>query len=267
MIMVKDPYQVLGVSRDATAEEIKKAYRKKAKLYHPDLHPNDPSATEKMNEINEAYDMLQHPEKYEAWKRQQEAARSRNSGSPFYGGGSQTGYGNSGYGNRGYQGPGGWSSDFGPFTFEDLFGFGFGESQYDTSPHAMSGDPPDLVRAIDAVNGKRYQEALNILSSMTSDYRNDRWYYVSALACHGCGDSARAKELLQKAIKLAPDNKVYQQLFRQYQQQDQRQAGSSYWQTSQSPGKMVSRMLLFFLIMQFLMMFFRMYFYSMQFAY
>ena len=62
--MVDDPYRVLGVSRDATKEEIKKAYRKKAKEYHPDLNPDNPKAAEKMNEINEAYDMLNNPEKY-----------------------------------------------------------------------------------------------------------------------------------------------------------------------------------------------------------
>ncbi len=63
--MISDPYSVLGVSRDAAKEEIKKAYRKKAKEYHPDLHPDDPNASQKMNEINEAYDMLNNPEKYE----------------------------------------------------------------------------------------------------------------------------------------------------------------------------------------------------------
>lgn len=63
--MVSNPYSVLGITKDASKEEIKKAYRKKAKEYHPDLHPNDPKAAEKMNEINEAYDMLCNPEKYQ----------------------------------------------------------------------------------------------------------------------------------------------------------------------------------------------------------
>ena len=59
--MIDDPYRVLGVSRDATKEEIKRAYRKKAKEYHPYLHPNYPIAAEKINEINEAYDLLNIP--------------------------------------------------------------------------------------------------------------------------------------------------------------------------------------------------------------
>ena len=63
--MEKDPYEVLGISPGAAKEEIKKAYRKKAKQYHPDLHPGDEQAAEKMNEINIAYDRLSNPVKYE----------------------------------------------------------------------------------------------------------------------------------------------------------------------------------------------------------
>jgi molecular chaperone DnaJ len=60
--MMEDPYQVLGVSRDASDEEIKKAYRKLAKKYHPDLHPGDPEAEKQMQRINSAYERIKNPE-------------------------------------------------------------------------------------------------------------------------------------------------------------------------------------------------------------
>ena len=56
--MVQDPYKVLGVSRDASDDEIKKAYRELTKKYHPDLNPGDPEAEKKMHEINAAYDQI-----------------------------------------------------------------------------------------------------------------------------------------------------------------------------------------------------------------
>ena len=61
--MISDPYQVLGVSPDASDEEIKQAYRKLAKKYHPDLNPGDEAAAKKMQQINAAYDQLKNPEK------------------------------------------------------------------------------------------------------------------------------------------------------------------------------------------------------------
>ena len=59
----RDYYEVLGVNRGATAEEIKKAYRKKALQYHPDRNPGDKEAEEKFKEATEAYDVLSNDEK------------------------------------------------------------------------------------------------------------------------------------------------------------------------------------------------------------
>lgn len=58
---MSDPYVVLGVSPDASEEEIKKAYRRLAKKYHPDLNPGDKEAARKMQEVNAAYEQIQNP--------------------------------------------------------------------------------------------------------------------------------------------------------------------------------------------------------------
>src|SRR5438874_4525399 len=59
----KDYYKVLGVSKNAGGDEIKKAFRKMARKYHPDVNPGDKKAEEKFKEINEAYEVLSDPDK------------------------------------------------------------------------------------------------------------------------------------------------------------------------------------------------------------
>ena len=103
----RDYYEVLGVARDASADEIKKAYRKKAMQYHPDRNPGDKSAEEKFKEAAEAYDVLSDPDKRARYDR---------------------------FGHAGVNGGAAGSGDFGGFSsmedifsrFGDIFG-GFGD--------------------------------------------------------------------------------------------------------------------------------------------
>ena len=60
--MIDDPYKILGLERGASDEEVKQAYRRLAKKYHPDLNPGDQEAAKKMQQINEAYDQIKNPE-------------------------------------------------------------------------------------------------------------------------------------------------------------------------------------------------------------
>ena len=63
--MIEDPYKILGVSPNASDEEIKRAYRRLAKEYHPDRNPGDREAARKMQEVNAAYEQIKNPEKAE----------------------------------------------------------------------------------------------------------------------------------------------------------------------------------------------------------
>ena len=84
--MIDDPYKVLGVSPNASDEEIKQAYRKLAKQYHPDRNPGDAEAAKKMQQVNAAYEQIKNPEKF----RQQSGPQGGYGYNPY---GSYGGYG------------------------------------------------------------------------------------------------------------------------------------------------------------------------------
>ena len=73
-----DYYKILGVKKDIKQEDLRAAYKKRAKQFHPDLHPNDPKAKAKFQALNEAYDVLSDPEKRK--KYDQYAAREASNG-------------------------------------------------------------------------------------------------------------------------------------------------------------------------------------------
>jgi len=82
----RDYYEVLGISKGASAEEIKKAYKKMARKYHPDLNPGDKTAEEKFKEVNEAYEVLNDPDKKARYDQYGHAGVDPNFGGGGFGG-------------------------------------------------------------------------------------------------------------------------------------------------------------------------------------
>jgi len=238
--MVKDPYTVLGVSKSATPEEIKSAYRKMAKKYHPDLHPDDPEAAIKMNEVNEAYDILSHPEKY---ANRRDNSQTYNQSQNTY---RQT------YNSSGYQGAGGWYSDFSNFDFDDLFGFGRYQQtsrNVNINPTVESGDSPEIRNAVNYINQGRYQEAFRTLMQVQHGYRNARWYYLNSLTLYGYGDVSQASEYIAKAVQMEPGNELYNSLLSKF-----RAEGQTFYRESTvtfNPFRRIGRIILFIIMIRF----------------
>ena len=115
----RDYYEVLGVQKGCDENELKKAYRKMAKKYHPDTNPGDEAAAEKFKEVQEAYAILSDPEKRQLYDQYGHAAFDQTQGG----------------GPGGFGGFGGFS-DFGDMgdIFSDLFGFGGGRSRNYNGP-------------------------------------------------------------------------------------------------------------------------------------
>ena len=203
--MKRNPYEVLGVPHGASLEEIKRAYRKKAKECHPDLHPDDPKAHERMQEVNEAYTILCNPDKRQAQQESHSRTDAWTQGYQSYAGSSSQQ----------------WRDTSGAewFDFEDIFGArrGWSGAQAD-QPHEAAGDSDAVRQAIRAICAGQYARAADILSGIPGYSRDGRWNYLCGVARHGMNDDAQAVEYMRRAIRLEPNNEVYRRLLHQYMQ-------------------------------------------------
>ncbi|UDY23207.1 DnaJ C-terminal domain-containing protein [Nocardioides sp. Kera G14] len=165
----KDFYAELGVAKTATADDIKKAYRKLARANHPDSNPGDTAKHEKFKKVAEAYDVIGDPEK----RKKYDEVRSLYAGGGFPGGFGGAGFGGrSTYGNTGGAGAGGYNFDdlFAQATaqqggaggggFADMFGdlFGGGRSQRRVRPQKGADiETTATVGFVDALEGVTIQ--------------------------------------------------------------------------------------------------------------
>ena len=189
--MYQDPYKVLGVSPDASDEEIKKAYRDLTKKYHPDLNPNDPEAAKKMNEINAAYDQIKN------------GTAQQTAGQGYGAYGNYGGYGGqgSGYANQSY----GWSSWGGPWgDWGDFAG-------------ARQTERSEYTAAKNYIRNGMYKAAVNALSGVPVSERDGKWYYLHAGANMYMGNKIAALESAKRAVEIEPGNEEYRRLLEQLQ--------------------------------------------------
>ncbi|MDZ5762559.1 Chaperone protein DnaJ [Candidatus Cyrtobacter comes] len=180
----KDYYKVLGVARTATQDEIKKAYRQMAKEWHPDKHQGDSGATQKFKDINEAYEVLQDPQK--------RASYDSYGNSPFSQGGS------------GQQRASANSSGFGDFSdvFGDIFENFMGGGRASRRAKASTAIPGSDIRydltitLEEAFTGKKksvkYSTAVKCVDCNGAG-SSDGGIYVNCIACGGSG-ATRAQQ-------------------------------------------------------------------------
>lgn len=202
---MRDPYEVLGVPQTATDEEIKAAYRKLAKKYHPDLNGGSAEAEAKMQEVNEAYNIL---------IKHKGTAGSQGGYNP-YSGGYGGYYGQSSGQQGGYYG----------FDFDEFFRNAYQRQQ----PQEYIEKDPALKPAAQAVLGGRFEEALRLLAGVGT--RRAAWYYWSARANYGLGNRIAALNDARAAVNMAPDEPAFRELLSQISA-----SASSYQQRSTQGG-------------------------------
>ena len=226
--MFFDPYQVLGVSRDASDEEIKKAYRKLSRKYHPDANVNNPNAAqaeEKFKEIQQAYDQIM--------KEREQGYRSGGSGNQTYGG---------------FGGFGGYGGQQGSYGGNSYGGNSYGNGSY--GGNSYGNGPIEMQAAANYINAGHYQEALNVLNNIRE--RNAQWYFFSAVANAGVGNNINAMEHAKRAVAMEPNNMQYRSFLNHLESGGQwyQDMGMGYGRGTVMQGDWCSRLCLGYMLCQ-----------------
>ncbi len=186
--MNKNPYEVLGVARDASDADIKKAYHKLVMQYHPDKNPGDKAAEEKFKEVNNAFDILKDPQKRAAYDRYGDAA--------FAGGnGASAGMGGNPFGNGAFHFDMGGGAGMEDILREAMRGFGFGGFDGDARGASAQQRGRDLLDEVvislrDAYFGKTHtvKFSSNVKCEKCNGYGTADGKPAPACSrCHGTG--------------------------------------------------------------------------------
>ena len=183
----KDYYQILGVKKDAKADEIKKSYRRLARKFHPDVNPNDKAAEEKFKEVQEAYDVLSDEKKRKVFDRFGYYNDNLDPDSPYGAGASSSSAGGAGgFDFSGFDFSGASAGSSGSSSFRDIFsdlfggsGTGAGTQRQPEPPRAM----PKKGRDIEIPLALSFEESFTGLTTNITVNRSEQ-----CSRCQGAGD-------------------------------------------------------------------------------
>ena len=182
MATKKNYYETLGIKKDAKPDEIKKAYRKLARKFHPDVNPNDKAAEDKFKEVQEAYDVLSDEKKRKVFDRFGYYHDNLDADSPFGTGAASGAGGAGGFDFSGFNfEPGGSGSSSSSFRdiFSDLFGGGAAKREPEP-PRAM----PKKGQDIEIPLALSFEEAVTGLTTNLTVNRSEQ-----CSRCQGAGDT------------------------------------------------------------------------------
>lgn len=185
--MTKDYYKILGLDKKASVADIKKAYRKLARKYHPDLNPNDKEAETKFKEIQEAYSVLKDPKKKKQYDEYGYVGETPPGGGP--GGGAYQQYRGGGF--EGFD-----FSEYGTSSFQDFFKDIFGGGGRQARPQTRPMKGQDLIYNMrlgfrDAINGLQTRIQLTRQVACTKCGGTGHIHKEGAQTCQACGGTGQ----------------------------------------------------------------------------